>query len=114
MDRSEGWKNRLMLHRIFFFSTLKVSIPIAVMLSTLGMVGAQEVMSGKVFIAYVSRILFFIPTFGLAFDLLYKHLTRKEKYLFWHNKGISKIELWTGSFLASTLLCIIIHQLIHL
>lgn len=114
MDCSVGWKNRLILHRIFFFSTLKVSISIAVMLSALGMGGMLDTLSGEVFIAYLSRTLFFIPTFGLAFDLLYKHLTRKEKYLFWHNKGINKTELWIGSFSASSLLCILIHQLIHL
>lgn len=102
MDCSEGWKNRLILHRIFFFSTLKVSVSIAVMLSSLGMAGMFDTLSKEVFIAYLSRILFFIPTFGLAFDLLYKHLARKEKYLFWYNKGINKTELWIGSFSASS------------
>lgn len=64
-------------------------------------------------ISFIRHILLYIPV-GLAFDLLYKEIARKEQYYFYYNNSISKLQLWISAFLFSFipyiifLLCMIV------
>jgi len=86
---------------LFFFwkSSLPVAIPVGLGFSLvlLPLLSLQE----EVGVLDVLRhFLWYLPL-GIFAYLLYKELSHKEVYYFYHNKGISRLQLWISSVLFS-------------
>jgi hypothetical protein len=90
------WRKHIRLNRVFFRSTLLLSVSIGMLVGAYGLVMSE----GHTMVSFIGLCLLGIP-FGWIFDLLYKELTGKEQYYFYYNQGISKIELWVVSFVLS-------------
>ena len=95
---------RIRLYLAFFRTTLLTSIIIGVALAFVASILHSR--------DFVGSALLFIPTFGL--DLLYKEISYKEKYFFFYNKGISKVELLVATFVIFVSLCLVFNQIIRL
>lgn len=105
-----GWKNRILLHRTFFINTLKTSIPVGIASALMGV----TLVTGQTPLMLFYKCLWFTPTIGLGLEFIYKEFTFKEKYFFYYNKGINKVELWSVSFCLTTLVCFILFQIVQL
>lgn len=97
---------RIRLYLAFFRTTLLTSIIIGVALAFVASILHSR--------DFVGSALLFIPTFGLGMDLLYKEISYKEKYFFFYNKGISKVELLIATFVIFVSLCLVFNQIIRL
>lgn len=96
--------NRFHLYFAFFRSTWLLSITVGVAIAVL-----LALLSGKT----LMNSLLFIPTAGLGLDLLYKEMSHKEEYCFFHNQGISTYWLWAVTFLLSAGSCFTLYQMIR-
>ena len=99
---------RAKLHLCFFKSTIVLTVACQVaailFLGVSGRMSVSELMNQPVT---------FIP-FGLLPDLLYKDMSQKENYYFYHNQGIRKAELWLVTILGWTLLLMSINSIYRL
>jgi hypothetical protein len=93
---SIDWHKHIRLNRVFFGSTLLLSVSIGVLVGAYRFVMSE----GGTAVSFIGLCLLGIP-FGWIFDLLYKELVGKEQYYFYYNQGISKAELWGVSFVLS-------------
>lgn len=91
--------NRIKFHSIFFKRLVTPSIAIGVAFGWLAQMSSHHSVSTPL-IQMLEHALLFVPV-GLLLCLISFELTRKEQYYFYYNQGISKIELWTVSFIFS-------------
>lgn len=109
MNSLQRWKTQYRFYRIFFFSTLKFSVLIGFLFAFMG-----GLVSHGNTLDFIKLWLRLIPTLGLLFDYLYKELTRKEEYYFYHNQGIDKYKLWIVTFIVMFVCCHLLNIIIHL
>jgi hypothetical protein len=90
------WRKHIRLNRVFFRSTLLLSVSVGVLTGAYRFVMSE----GDTVVSFIGLCLLGIP-FGWILDLLYKELSGKKQYYFYYNQGISKAELWGVSFVLS-------------
>lgn len=103
------WRKRIRFHLIFFFNTLRLSVPIGLLLAVLSQISQMSS-----FDSLGESCCFTIPTAGLGIDLLYKEISRKNDYFFFYNLSIGKIDLWASSFLLTLFCCLSLNKIIQL
>ncbi|MDH6313903.1 hypothetical protein M2137_002694 [Parabacteroides sp. PFB2-10] len=91
-------RRRITAHWVFFKSTLSFSIPVMGVLAWLGLGVSAKMPVGV--LGWISAVLAYFPV-AIILDFLYKELSRKEEYYFYHNLSITRLELWIVSFLLS-------------
>lgn len=116
MNLPRKWTTQVRFYRIFFLSTLKLSVLISLFIPGLGLASPDLGMIplNERIIGFIHIWLRTIPFFGLAIDFIYKELTRKEEYFFYYNQGIDKYRLWAVTFLISLVSCTLLNKIVQL
>lgn len=90
----------------YFKSTLAISIPLAIVYGFLYVLATTD---KNLDLNIVISILKCWCTIGLFFAIGYKHYTHSNEYYFYHNAGISKINLFVAIFLIYVSISILIY-----
>lgn len=100
------WRGKCRIHFIFFLNSLKLSVPIGLLLT----IFVQIVFYGN----FIQCLCCIIPTVGFGLGLFYKEMSSKNEYFFFYNLGIGKIELWVSAFLLTSIFCLLLNKMLQL
>lgn len=92
-------KNRSKFHIVFFKSRIKSSSGIGILFGLIAQMAIDPEYQTPV-IQMINKLLLFIPI-GMLFKILIEEIDNKDRYYFYYNQGITKIELWITSFIFS-------------